>query len=56
MFEDPIVNEVRKAGEKIQKECGNDINIFIEMIKQTEKKLKQEGRTFISKDDFVKTP
>lgn len=43
---DPIVEEMRKAGRKIQEECGNDWDKFADRIQENEKKLKAEGWKF----------
>ncbi len=44
---DPIVDEMRNAGRKIQEECGNDWDKFAERIQANEKKLKADGWKFV---------
>ena len=38
MIHDPIVDEVRKAGEKLFKESGSDIHLYFEALREIEKK------------------
>lgn len=33
MWKDPIVEEVREAGAKLAQECGNDVHLFAEMLR-----------------------
>jgi hypothetical protein len=40
MRKDPIVNETRKAGERLAKEANYDLHTFFENMRQSEKKLK----------------
>ena len=43
MWKDPIVEEVRKAREKIARMCDYDIKKMAKMIKQGEEKSKKQG-------------
>jgi len=38
MWKDPIVEEVRNAGDKLVKEAGNNLHNFCEMLRKKEKK------------------
>ena len=40
---DPIVEEMRNAGRKIQEECGNDLHKYFEMLRESEKRHRKEG-------------
>jgi hypothetical protein len=53
MWNDPIVDEVRKARRKIANECGNDIHKLAKMIREKEKERKKQGWKFVnlSKND-----
>ncbi len=46
MFNDPIVDETRKAGEELAKKANYNIHTFFENLRQKEKK---EDRKIISK-------
>jgi hypothetical protein len=46
MMKDPIVEEMRNAGRKIQEECDNDWDKFAQRIQENEKKLRAEGWKF----------
>ena len=48
MWKDPIVEEVRKAREKIARMCDYDIKKMAKMIKQGEEKSKKQGWKFVS--------
>lgn len=52
MWNDPIVEEVRKAGKKLSDICDNDVHKFANMIRQCEKKREKEGWIFVSKKDI----
>ena len=52
MWNDPIVEEVRKAGKKLSDKCDNDIHKFADMIRRYEKKREKEGWKFVSKKDI----
>ncbi|MBN2534927.1 MAG: hypothetical protein JXB88_18745 [Spirochaetales bacterium] len=52
MWNDPIVEEVRKAGKKLSDNCDNDIHEFAHTIRQYKKKRKKEGWKFVSKKDM----
>ena len=39
MWKDPIVQEVREAGEELAKKANYDLHTFIENLKENEKKL-----------------
>ena len=39
MRKDPIVEEVRRAGDKIARECGYDLHRFCERLRQTEREF-----------------
>ena len=43
MMNDPIVEEMRNAGRKMQEESGNDIHKYFDLIRESEKKHKKEG-------------
>ena len=43
MWDDPIVEEVRKAGKLLSEKCDNDINKFAQMIKKGTEQSKKEG-------------
>ena len=38
MLKDPIVQEVRKAGEELAKEANYDLHIFFQNLRNNEKK------------------
>lgn len=40
MWEDPIVNEVRKAGEDLAKQANYDLHTFFQNLRNNEKKQK----------------
>jgi hypothetical protein len=40
MWKDPIVDEVRKAGEQLAKEAKYDLHTFFENMRRNEKKRK----------------
>lgn len=40
MWEDPIVNEVRKAGEDLAKQAKYDLHTFFQNLRNNEKKQK----------------
>jgi len=40
MWEDPIVKEVREAGEELAKNANYDLHIFIQNLKRNERKRK----------------
>jgi hypothetical protein len=48
MWNDPIVDEVRKARREIAHECDNDIQKLAKMIKEKEKERKKQGWKFVS--------
>jgi len=41
MWKDPIVEEVRRTGAKIAKECDYDLHKMIVRLKQREQKMKK---------------
>lgn len=49
MMKDPIVEEMRNAGRKMQEECGNDLHKYFQMIRESEKRHKKEGWKFVDK-------
>jgi hypothetical protein len=53
IFADPIVNEMREAGKKLQKKCRNDLRLFSKMISAGTAKRKKEGWKVISKKDIA---
>ncbi|HBC86757.1 MAG TPA: hypothetical protein DCZ94_07380 [Lentisphaeria bacterium] len=55
MLKDSVVEEVRKAGMKIQDECGNDLHSFAARLKRNTEKLKKEGWPVISKSMVLKS-
>jgi hypothetical protein len=48
MVKDPIVEEMRNAGRKIQEECGNDFHRYFLRIVEGTEKLKKEGWKVVS--------
>jgi len=42
MWKDPIVEEVRAAGDKIARKCGYDIRKFSEYLRKRERLLPRE--------------
>jgi hypothetical protein len=48
MWNDPIVEEVRKARREIANECGNDIHKLAKMIRKKEKERKKQGWKFVN--------
>ena len=42
MRKDPIVSEVRKAGEQLAKEAGYNLHMFFENMRESEKKSKDK--------------
>lgn len=48
MWNDPIVDEVRKARKEIANECDNDIQKLAKMIKEKEKERKKQGWKFVT--------
>jgi hypothetical protein len=49
---DPIVTEMRKAGEKLQKECRDDLHLFSQMITKGTEKRKKDGWHVLTKRDL----
>jgi len=43
MWKDPIVEEVRRTGAKIAKECDYDLHKMIVRLKQREQKMNKTG-------------
>ena len=48
MWNDPIVDEVRKARKEIADECGNDIHKLAKAIREKEKERKKQGWKFVN--------
>jgi hypothetical protein len=42
MLKDPIVNEIRKAGEQLAREANYDLHTFFENMRDSEKKRKDK--------------
>lgn len=42
MWKDPIVEEVRNAGDKLVKEAGNNLHNFCEMLRKKEKNIQED--------------
>lgn len=40
MWEDPIVNEIREAGENLAKQANYDLHTFFQNLRNNEKKQK----------------
>ena len=38
MLDDPIVAEVRRAGQKLFEEAGSDLHVFFQRLREAEKK------------------
>lgn len=38
MWNDPIVTEVRRAGQRLFEEAGNDLHVFFQRLREAEKK------------------
>jgi hypothetical protein len=53
MWKDSVVEEVRKAGKKVQNECSNDLHSFAVMLKKNTEKLKKEGWTVVGKKQVL---
>ena len=53
MWEDPIVEEVRKAGAEIAKECDYDMHKYFERIKKGTEKLRKNGFKIVTKEDLL---
>jgi len=45
MIYDPIIEEVRKAGEEIAKESGYDLHVLCERLRKSEKLNKKRFKT-----------
>jgi hypothetical protein len=50
MINDPIVEEMRNAGRKMQEECGNDFNCYFDRILENQKELEKEGWKVVRKE------
>jgi len=50
MWKDPIVDEVRMAGAKLAEECGYDLHVFANMLRQNQK----ESGWLIASADYLK--
>ncbi len=51
-IEDPIVDEVRAAGRKLQEMCGNDVKKFSEMLSEKKQKRHKEGFKTVSFEEL----
>ena len=49
MWKDPVVEEVRLAGEKIAEECGYDLHAMAQLLKQ---KQGESSQRISRKDDL----
>jgi hypothetical protein len=42
MWDDPVVKEIRKAGEQLAKDANYDLHTFFENMRESEKKRKDK--------------
>lgn len=54
MWKDPIVEEVRKAGEELAREANYDLHTFCENLRKKEKQHKGEVVSFDKKTTPIK--
>lgn len=54
MYKDPIVDEVRRAGLEIQKECNDDLHTFFEYLKRAEGKYANKSVRKSSKERRIR--
>jgi len=45
MRNDPIVEEVRRAGDRIARQCGYDLHKFCERMRQVQREFEDRART-----------
>jgi hypothetical protein len=50
MHRDPIVEEVRRAGEKLASSVGYDKRLFIERLRENQRKAKRRVVSFSRRD------
>ncbi len=55
MWDDPIVNEIRTAGEKLASKCDYDIHKFALMLKEKTDELGNNGWKIIKKEEVLHT-
>ena len=48
MINDPIIEEVRKAGEDLAKESGYDLHVFCERLRKSEKRNQKRYKSISS--------
>ena len=52
LWTDSIIDEVRKAGAELAKECDYDVHKFAEMLSRNELIRKKEGWKFVGKEEL----